>query len=105
MTGSRDNASKPPISMVMEASEAIAGIAKVLEFGAKKYDRANWKKGLPYTQIIDSMQRHVLKVMSGEYYDHESGLLHADHIACNALFLSEMIHTRPDMDDIPKPQE
>ena len=104
-TGDRDNHGKAPISMVLEAAEGIAGIAKVLAFGEKKYARSNWKKGLKYTEIIDSMQRHLLAIMSGEDYDLESGLLHCDHVACNSLFLSEMMHTRPDMDDRTKPEE
>lgn len=99
--GSRDNSDKPAISMVMEAPAAVEGIARVLMFGEKKYSRANWKKGLKVTEIIDSMQRHVLRILAGEDIDQESGLPHADHIGCNALFLSEMMATRPDMDDRP----
>ena len=93
------------LSMVLEAPEALAGIARVLEFGMNKYDRSNWKKGLKYTEIIDSMERHLLKIMAGEDVDEESGLLHCDHVGCNALFLAEMMHSRPDMDDRPKPEE
>ena len=103
--GSRDNGDKPVISMVMEAPNAIEGIAKVLMFGAEKYDRANWKRGLKYTEIIDSMQRHILKIMDGEDLDEESGLHHAFHIGCNSLFLAEMMATRPDMDDRPMSSE
>ena len=97
--GSRDNDTKPRITMVLEATRAIEGIARVLEFGAKKYARRNWMQGLKYTEIMDSQVRHQLALLRGENLDPESGLPHADHIACNALFLSEMMYTRPDMDD------
>ena len=99
--GDRDNSSKPVISMVLEAPAAIEGVARVLEFGREKYARSNWKKGLPYTEIIDSMSRHLLKIMSGEDIDPESELPHCSHVLCNALFLSEMMLTRPDMEDRP----
>lgn len=97
--GLRDNAGKLPISMVLEARNAIEGVAKVLRFGAKKYARSNWKKGLKVTEIMDSMLRHQLAFLNGEDADPESHLPHTDHIACNALFLAEMMHTRADMDD------
>lgn len=97
--GLRDNCAKAPITMVLEATRAIEGIAQVLAFGAKKYGRRNWMKGLKYTEILDSSDRHQLAILRGESLDVESGLPHADHFACNALFLSEMMHTRPDMDD------
>lgn len=97
--GLRDNSTKAPITMVLEATRAIEGIARVLAFGAKKYGRRNWMKGLKYTEIMDSSDRHQLAMLRGEDTDEESGLPHADHFACNALFLSEMMHTRPDMDD------
>lgn len=97
--GARTNTGKPKLSMLREAPDACIGITRVLEFGEKKYDRANWLKGLPYTEIIDSMDRHTLEIMKGNNIDEESGLPHADHLACNALFLSQMMATRPDMDD------
>jgi hypothetical protein len=47
----------------------------------------NWKKGMPITQILDSMLRHIAALQSGEWLDPESGLPHIGHIQCNALFL------------------
>lgn len=99
--GERYNSDKAPVSMVLEAPHAIEGCAKVLCFGANKYARANWRKGLLVTEIIDSLARHLIAFTAGEDSDQDSGLPHVDHIMCNALFLAEMYHTREDLDDRP----
>ena len=96
---SRKNHGKTGVSMVLEAKHAIEGIGKVLEFGAKKYDRGNWRKGLSHTEICDSLIRHLSSYLAGEDNDIESKLPHVDHIATNALFLSEMTRTNPELDD------
>lgn len=101
----RHNAGKPPISFVLDAPEAISGAAKVLEFGAQKYARHNWKKGLSYSSVIDCMLRHTMAFHNGEDIDPESGLPHVDHILCNAIFLSEFAHTLTGEDDRMQPQE
>lgn len=66
--------------------KSIESLPKVLGFGAKKYARDNWKKGLDLNQILDSLSRHLFQLMSGEYLDKESGLPHIGHIMCNAMF-------------------
>ncbi len=87
----RYNKGKPQYSLL--DLECLEGCVRVLEFGAKKYSRDNWKKGLPTTQIIDSLLRHLGAVLRGELIDPESGLSHIGHIQCNALFLGNKNNT------------
>lgn len=94
----RFNSGKPPLSFIMSFGPALEGIAYVMEYGAMKYERNNWKKGLDLNEIIDSMLRHLAKYLDGDYLDlnpetgqadmNYSGLPHIDHIAVNALFLA-----------------
>jgi hypothetical protein len=89
------------LSLVLEARNALDGVAKILEYGMSKYSRANWRKGLSHTEIADSMLRHTTAYLAGETVDPESGLPHVDHILCNALFLSEMTRIHPQLEDRP----
>ena len=68
--------------------KAQEGIVKVLTKGAEKYAPRNWEKGMPWMEVMASMKRHIAAWESGEDYDPETGLLHVDHIQCNAHFLS-----------------
>lgn len=95
----RFNAGKPKLSFLLSAPHAIQGVAKVMEFGAAKYSRDNWLKGLPYSEIVDSLLRHASSFNSGENLDEDSGLPHVDHMLCNALFLAELFRTKQEFDD------
>jgi hypothetical protein len=97
--GLRYNQGKLPLSMILDAQDALLGCAAVLAFGAEKYDRGNWLNGLKYTETADSALRHLLKFLCGEELDPESGLPHVDHFLTNALFLSQMSKTHPQFDD------
>ena len=90
MKAERFNQGKSPLSFILDAPRAIACQSQVLEFGANKYSRDNWKKGLPKAEIIDSLLRHLTAYNSGELIDPESGLPHVGHISCNATFLAEL---------------
>ena len=87
--GTRYNSGKPELSFILQGEKGLTGLAQVLEFGGRKYDRGNWLKGLPPTEIIDSLMRHLVSYTGGEVIDPESGLPHIDHIHANAKFLAE----------------
>lgn len=99
--GARKNSGKPELSMVLEARAALIGGSRVLMFGCDKYARCNWLQGMKHTPLVDSLMRHLVAWQAGEDLDEDSGLPHVDHVLVNALFLSEMYHTRPDLDDRP----
>lgn len=88
----RYNQGKPQYSLL--DLTALEPGTRVLEFGAKKYARDNWKKGMPVTQILDSLLRHLAALRSGELIDPESGLPHIGHIQCNAMFLGNPNNTQ-----------
>lgn len=95
----RFNDGKPKLSYNSLGKEANEGSARVWESGSKKYTRGNWLKGAPFTELVDSLERHLDAFLSGEDIDSETGLPHVDHIQCNAKMLSQSFHTKPDMDD------
>lgn len=93
----RFNEGKPKWSLVDFAS--LEDMVKVLEYDAEKDAPHNWKKGLPVTEVIDSLLRHTFSLLAGEDRDEESNLSHIGHIQCNAMFLSYILKHRPEFDD------
>lgn len=86
--GLRYNEGKPQLSYIMSCDVAMTGLARVMEFGASKYERDNWKKGLEPLEIQDSLLRHLMAYTNGEVLDQESNLPHIDHVLFNAMALS-----------------
>lgn len=78
---------KPQMNLVPLSS--VYAVAEVMTFGAKKYSPDGWKS-VPdaVNRYTAAMLRHMTLLQEGEEFDEDSGLPHADHIACNALFLS-----------------
>ena len=96
----RFNDGKPEWALV--DFKSLEPMVAVLEFGAKKYSRDNWKKGLFTQKICESMLRHVFAYLSGEDNDPESGLSHIGHMQCNALFLAYMAREKKEFDNRPE---
>lgn len=69
--------------------EFLEGLAKVLTLGASKYAPDSWKTDVsePERRYYAAALRHLLAWKKGEKTDHESGLSHIYHAACNLMFL------------------
>lgn len=80
--------------------KSIEPMVRVLEYGCFKYSKDNWKKGMPASQIIESMLRHTFKLLEGELVDPESGIEHVGHIQCNAMFLAYVLREKPEYNDL-----
>jgi len=63
--------------------EALKAHAAVREFGAKKYARNNWKKGIPFSFTLDAILRHLFAYARGQETDPESGISHLGHVLCD----------------------
>jgi hypothetical protein len=81
--------------------DALAEVASVLNQGADKYEPWNWAKGLPYSRVFSSAQRHITAFWAGEDDDPESGESHVAHAAANLLFLLSFIVQNRGGDDRP----
>lgn len=85
-TGSkRFNEGKPEVSQL--DPRFIMALADLMTKSAKKYGRYNWSKGQEYHTPFDSCQRHLLKWISGEDVDSESGMNHLLHAAANIMIM------------------
>lgn len=95
--GLRYNDGKRRLDLVPQSM--VDGVADVLTFGAKKYAENNWKKGMKWSTVIASLERHLAALKRGEDFDPESGLLHIDHINTNGAFLKEYYKIYPQGDN------
>lgn len=66
---------------------ALEETARVLAFGAVKYEAWNWAKGIKYTRVFGAMMRHLWAWWRGEQFDEETGLHHLAHAMCCLMFL------------------
>ena len=76
--------------------ESILRLSKHYENGAKKYQRWNFRKGIPVSSFIDSACRHLAK--------YQCGMDDEDHLAAaafNVLGAMPMENTMPEMNDLP----
>ena len=89
----RDNNGKPKLSYILDFPNSISAVAKVMEQGAEKYERNNWKKGAPITECEDSLLRHMTAFHNCENDDKESLQTHLAHVIANACFMIENLET------------
>ncbi len=84
--GVKYDSGKPPLSILTR--ESLIAEARAFQYGAKKYDRNNYKKGMEWSRVMDAALRHLMAFNSGESIDSESGLCHLDHAkACLGMLV------------------
>ena len=87
----RYNTGKPKLSYILDFPNAMTAMSRVCEQGAEKYARHNWKKGMPVTEIEDSLMRHAMAFNACNDTDPESKQLHAAHMMWNCAALIEVL--------------
>ena len=84
--GNKFDNGKPPVAeMLLDFQKPLMEVAKVWDFGAKKYSKSGWKS-VPdaKNRYMNALCRHLLKSVE-EPIDEESGLSHLVHMCFNAL--------------------
>lgn len=98
-TGARFNTNKPPLELI--PLETLEQVARVLDYGRKKYASWNWAKGQSWMANLGCALRHLSAWQRGEDLDPESGESHLAHAACCILFALHFERHCRDMDDRP----
>lgn len=91
MSGQKYDSGKAPFDLISPLS--LAFLAQVLAFGANKYAAHNWRGGIPLSKLIAASTRHLEAIKAGIDTDHETGLPHAAHLMCEAMFIVDQMHS------------
>jgi len=83
--GARFNKGKRRFDLI--PPDALAAVADLFTIGARKYAERNWEKGMAYSNIIQSLDRHWNDFKAGIDRDPETGCLHITHVVWNAMAL------------------
>ncbi|CAJ0901494.1 hypothetical protein R6138_04589 [Ralstonia thomasii] len=93
--GMKFDGGKPRFSLLrFGCARALEGVAKVLTFGAAKYEAHSWRtvpEGID--RYWSAYERHATRIAKYGLLsvDPESGELDIDHMNTNGLFLAELI--------------
>lgn len=93
--GRKDDSDKDRFELL--PPEPLFGIARVLTFGAKKYDDRNWEKGMRWGRVFGALMRHLWAWWGGKgpttksflfgELDGETSFSHLWHAGCCLFFL------------------
>lgn len=89
MIGKKFDSEKP--KMYLLPPKATVEVAKVLTFGAAKYDEDNWRKlENAQNRYSGGALRHIFSHLDGELEDPETNLSHLAHAICCLMFKLEL---------------
>jgi hypothetical protein len=68
--------------------KALEGVVRVLQAGAEKYSRDNWKHVRPVRRYFAAALRHLAAYRAGQQFDEETNESHLAHaVACLTFML------------------
>jgi hypothetical protein len=74
---------------------AMRRIARTFGEGAVKYSDHNWRKGQPFSELVNHTLAHLFEFMSGDASED-----HLAHAAWNLVALMHLEETMPEMNDL-----
>lgn len=75
--GIKHDQSKPDLTLIPKI--ALDEMAKAFGYGAQKYGRRNYEKGMKVTRTLAAAMRHITAFVNKEDLDEESGNSHLAH--------------------------
>lgn len=97
-SGARFSGGKPNFGLM--PMHLLVSTVRVWEYGAQKYAAWNWAKGMPWSEPLNCILRHVMCLQAGEILDPETGQPHWAHIICNCQMLEHYYHNYPEGNDL-----
>ena len=85
--------------MVLIPVAAKIAMAEAFGYGAKKYGKWNYKKGMDWTRLISATERHLDAFKECEDLDPESGILHLGHALADLAMLVDYYKNKLGNDD------
>ncbi len=83
--GIKYDSDKPDYSLLDLAT--LEGVVRVLQAGAEKYSRDNWKHVRPVRRYFAATLRHLARYRAGEQFDPETGESHLAHAVASLTFI------------------
>jgi hypothetical protein len=80
----------------------LEGLARVFEYGSRKYSRWNWTQAADLEaedRYMGAALRHYAAMQAGGVFarDEESGLYHLDHLLCTLVILRGLLQLHQGM--------
>lgn len=99
-TEAKRDTGKPRFDLLEDGCpDALLDVVKVMTWAVevKGYRAHSWRE-VPEARrrYRAAMSRHRNALARGELLDEESGLPHEAHIACNAIFLAQLLYVQPE---------
>jgi len=80
----------------------IKAMAERMALNKDKYPAYNWKQPIDIESLKQSLFRHVIEIMSGNYEDNGEDLGHLSAVALNAMFLFNQMQIKEESIIVPK---